>query len=322
MKVLLNKVLTFVLLTLALSACAQGAAAPTAKPWPTHAPEATPYIRVHDPQTEPPAGETEGESFESMEELWDSIYERFGSFHAKKDELEMFRGLEQDSVYSFVPHSARFVLDEGEAMRMARLFDALDGCEARVIALHQITDGLDDWGFLTVVTMTPARMFELSEELDEEFMIEQFYPQVQERFDIDYWPVGLYQETEELLQGLVIRGCLYFEPETLEALNDADRSAVLDFALKEFTPSGWSEDGQELLWILRGRDLEGLALYWRAGSGVGGSLCAASMTVSQLSVLSATLPGRYLVSLLDEATADAYDGVIRFTADGEEVAAP
>ena len=150
-------------------------------------------------------------------------------------------------------------------------------------------------------------------------MIEQFYPSVQERFDIDYWPVGLYQETEELLQGLEVRGCLYFEPETLEALADADRDEVLDFALRQFTPSGWSGDGQELLWILRGRDLEGLALYWRAGSGIGGSLCAASMTVSQLSVLSDTLPGRYLVSLADGTVRSYYNKLMIMTPDGEVV---
>ena len=316
MKTVFLKTIPFLLLlALALSACAQSAPVATAKPWPTHAPEATPYICLHDPESAPPAEEAEPTAFS-----WDDLYERFGSFYAKQEELELFRGLKQDSVYSFVPHSARFVFDEGEALRMAKLFDAQEGVVARVLALHQITNGLDDWGFLTVIACTPARLFELSETMDETFMIEQLYPSVQERFDIDYWPVGLYKETDELLQGLEIRGCLYFAPETLEALNDVPRGEVLDFALKEFTPSGWSEDGQELLWILRGRDLEGLALYWRAGSPVGGSLCVASMTISQLSVLSAALPGRYLVSLLDEVTSDAYDGVIRLTPDGKEVA--
>ncbi|MCR5576168.1 MAG: hypothetical protein K6F56_04090 [Oscillospiraceae bacterium] len=316
MKTVFLKLIPFLLLlALALPACAQSAPAPTAKPWPTHAPEATPYIRVHVPEPAPTSEEGEPAAFS-----WDDLYERFGCFYAKPDELEMFRGLKQDEPYSFVPHSARFVLDEGEALRMARLFQTQERVEARVVAMHQITNGLDDWNFLTVISCTPARLFELSETMDETFMIEQLYPTVQERFDIDYWPVGLYKKTDELLQGLEVRGCLYFLPETLEALNDVPRGEVLNFALKEFTPSGWSEDGQELLWILRGRDLEGLALYWRAGSPIGGSLCTASMTVSQLSVLSATLPGRYLVSLLDEATSEAYDGVVRFTADGEEVA--
>jgi hypothetical protein len=79
----------------------------------------------------------------------------------------MFRSLPQDEPFSFVPHSPRDELDEGEAMRTARLFDALEGIDARVIAQHTLFEGLDDWGYLTVVTMTPARLFELSEELDE-----------------------------------------------------------------------------------------------------------------------------------------------------------
>ncbi len=309
------------LLLLILVGCARtDAAPPSARPWPTHAPEATPY--VHTMSEAPPAPEpAEGEVFETMEDLWDSIYERFGHFYSRKDELEMFRELPEDEPCSFVPHSPRFVLDEGEAMRMARLFDALDGVEARVIAMHSIVDGLDDWGFLTVISCTPARLFELSESMEENFMIEQFYPSVEERFDIAYWPDGLCKETEQLLQGLEARGCLYFEPETLEALGEMERDEVLDFALKELSPSGWSEDGQELIWILRGRELEGLALYWREGP-AGGSLCAASMTIQQLSVLSDTLPGRYLVRLADETLLNGYDGVVRLTPDGQEVTEP
>ena len=324
MKRLLFKALPgLFLLALLLAGCARSAPAPaaaSANPWPTHAPGATPYVHTMS-ETAPAPEPQEGEVFETMEDLWDSIYERFGKFYAKKDELKMFRELPQNEPYSFVPHSPRFVLDEGEAMRTAKLFDAQDGVEARVIAMHSIVDGLDDWGFMTVLTMTPARLFELSEELDELYMFEQFYPSVEKRFDIAYWPDGLYKETEELLQGLEVRGCLYFEPETLEALNDVDPSEVLDFALKEFTPSGWSEDGQELIWILRGRELEGLALYWRKGP-AGGSLCTASLTVQQLSVLSDSLPGRYLVHLADETVLNGYDGVVRLTPDGQEVTEP
>ena len=320
-RIVLNAI---VLCLLLLAGCAQSPAAggsPSAKPWPTHEPGATPY--VHTMSETPPAPETqEGEVFESMEDLWNSIYERFGHFYSKKDELEMFRELPQDVPYSFVPHSPRFVLDEGEAMRMAKLFDAQDGVEARVIAMHSIVDGLDDWGFLTVLTMTPARLFELSEEIEELYSFEQFYPQVEERFDIAYWPDGLCKETEALLQGLEVRGCLYFEPETLEALNDVDPSEVLDFVLKEFTPSGWSEDGQQLIWILRGRELEGLALYWREGTSAIGSLCVASMSMRQLSVLSDALPGRYLVRLADETVLNGYDGAVRLTPDGQEVTEP
>ena len=152
-------------------------AAASANPWPTHAPGATPYVHTMS-ETAPAPEPQEGEVFETMEDLWDSIYERFGHFYSKKDELEMFRELPQNDPYSFVPHSPRDVLDEGEAMRTAKLFAALEGVDARVIAMHQIVDGLDDWGFMTVLTMTPARLFELSEQVDEMYMFEQFYPSV------------------------------------------------------------------------------------------------------------------------------------------------
>ncbi|MBQ9686840.1 MAG: hypothetical protein IJV41_09920 [Oscillospiraceae bacterium] len=177
--------------TLLLSGCAGAAVPPAptaADPWPTHAPDATPYVRTF-------AGENsevrpaEAETAESMEDVWRTIYSEFNNFYFRTEELEMFQALPQDEPYAFVPHTENFVLDEGEAMRMARMFSEKDGCEAEVIAMHQITDGLDDWGFLTVVTVTPARLFELSAEM-ETMMIEQFYPSVRERFDLAYWPDG------------------------------------------------------------------------------------------------------------------------------------
>lgn len=183
------------MLILALTGCTHASAAgSTPQPgsaWPTHAPGATPYVRVY------PAGDAQAESAEFG---WDSVYDAFGSFYAKDWELELFRALPQDAPFAFVPFSPHFVMDEGEAMRMARLFDGLDGCSARVIAMHQITDGLDVWGFLTVVEMTPGRLFELSEELDERFRFEQFYSSVEELFDIAYWPEGIHADGEDILR--------------------------------------------------------------------------------------------------------------------------
>lgn len=317
MKALFLKAIPFLLTTaLMLAGCAVSAASPTAEPWPTHAPDATPYVRTMS-SAEPPADSESGQAFD-----WDSIYGRFGSFYAKKDELEMFRELPQNEPYSFVPHSLRFVLDEGEAMRMARLFDAQEGCEARVIAMHQITDGLDDWNFLTVVTMTPARLFELSGEISEQFMFEQFYPAVRERFDVDFWPDGLYAETEAALEGYERRGCFYFEPGTLERLESLERDEVCGFALQAFTPSGWSRDANDMLSVLRGREDMELTLLFQQNAVPSESLCVASMTLSRLSVLSDELPGRYLARLADEQLRAAYDGavVLRIGPDGDEVA--
>ena len=296
------------LAALVLGGCARAEAAPS--PWPTHAPEATPYVRIYNEADVPRA--EEGEHFESMEALWSSIYEEFGCFYAKHDELEMFRSLPQDEPYDFVPHSVRFELDEGEAMRMARLFDALDGVDARVIAMHTLESGVPDWGFMTVVNMTPARLFALSEELDEHFMFEQFYESVRLRFDIDYWPDGLYDETEAALRDYERRGCFCFEADTLKALEGLSRDEKRSYALQVHTPDGWSEDGQQMMWILRGREGVMLSLAWRDGDGDRKTLCLADMSLETLSVLSDALPGRYLVRLADEALLRDYDGIVRF----------
>ena len=303
-----TKAIPFLLtLALILTGCAQGSAAvPTAKPWPTHAPDATPYVRL---MTEAaPKAEEEYAAFD-----WDAIYERFGSFYARKDELELFRALPQDEPYSFVPHSLRFVLDEGEALRMAELFDGQESCKARVVAMHQISDGLDDWGFLTVVDCTPARLFELSETLEETFMFEQFYESVRERFDVDYWPDGLYAETEKALADYERRGCLCFAPETLERLEKMERDEYCFFALREYTPDGWSKNGLDLFYVLYYRELvDDIGLRYRDSELVGESVLVIGATPAQLSVLSDSLPGRYLVEIVDEALERDYPGVLRF----------
>ena len=293
MKRKINGLILIPMLSLALlSGTAE--AAPIQKPWPTHAPEATPYVRVYNAEDFPKAEEAETVVFESIEDLWGHLYTQFGRFYARDEEYEMFRNLPQNEPYSFVPHSVRFELDEGEAMRMARYFDALDGCEARVIAQHTLQEGLDDWGYLTVVTMTPARFFELSEEAGEPFSFEQLYDGVRERFDVDYWPDALYEQTEEDLKAYEKRGCFYFEDETLKELEKRARDEVCDFTLRSYSPSGWEQDGQLLVSVL-----------WNAGIDVdlytyrdkAESVCVVRLTPAELSLFSEKLPGRYLVRL-------------------------
>lgn len=287
----LNGVLLCFLLTLALAG--QAHAAPTAKPWPTHAPEATPYVRVNDGSAVY-VGEPEPVYDESPEDFWGRFHEKIGRFYARGEELEMFRSLPQEEPYSFVPHSVRFELDEGEAMRMARYFDALDGVEARVIAQHTLLDGLDDWGYLTVVTMTPARFFELSEQVDEPFLIEQLYDGVRDRFDVEYWPGALYEQTEENLKAYEKRGCFYFEDETLEALEKLPRDKVCDFALRAYSPSGWDRNGLMLGHVLWAAGIDSdLYTYFDKAE----SVCVVHLTPAELSFWSEKLPGRYLVRL-------------------------
>lgn len=308
----LNSVLLCSLLTLALAG--QAHAAPEAKPWPTHAPDATPYVRVYTAE-EHPMPEPEPTQFESIDDMWAHFYTKFGRFYSRDEEYELFRSLPPDEPYSFVSHSERSGLDEGETMRMAQLFDRQEGVEARVLAMHSISSGLDDWSFLCVIETTPARLFELSEEMDETFMFERFYDAVRERFDIPYWPDGLYAESAEALKDYKVRGCFYFEDETLENLEKLDRDEVCAFSLREYTPSGWNEDANSMLSVLRKRSVVEFSMYYKTDEPE--SLCVASMTPSRLSVLSDVLPGRYLVRLADEAELAPYDGFIRFTPDGE-----
>ena len=305
--VILRALPLLLIMALAMGGCAQAAPADTAAPWPTHAPGATPYVRTASAQPAP--APEEGETYESFGALWDDIYERFGNFHARKEELEMFRELPQEEPYAFVPHSPLYVLDEGESMRMARLFDALEGCEARVIAMHQIVDGNEDWGFMTVVTMTPARLFELSEQLEEPFYFEQFYPQVKERFDIAYWPDGLYADAEAMLhEGYSNLGCFWFEPDFLEQFRAMPAAEAAEFVLAEHTPSGWNTSGQNILWQLQGRTDCPIVLRWRQDSWE--SLAVITASPDQLTALSDQLPGRYLVQPLTEELRERFDRVL------------
>ena len=292
MKKKINGLILIPMLSLALlSGTAE--AAPVSKPWPTHAPEATPYVRVNDGSAVY-VGEPEPVYDETPEDFWGRFLEKFGRFYARGEELEMFRALPQDEPYPFVPHSVRFELDEGEAMRMARCFDALDGVDARVIAQHTLLDGLDDWCYLTVVTMTPARFFELSEEAGEPFSFEQLYDGVRERFDVEYWPGALYEQTEEDLKAYEKRGCFYFEDETLEALEKLPRDEVCDFALRDYSPSGWDRNGLMLGHVLWAAGIDSdLYTYFDKTE----SVCVVHLTPVELSLWSEKLPGRYLVRL-------------------------
>ena len=293
MKRKINGLILIPIVALALAVGAKADASPIQKPWPTHAPEATPYVRVNDGSAVYD-GEAEPVEFESIEEMWGHFHEKFGRFYARGEELEMFRALPQNEPYSFVPHSVRFELDEGEAMRMARCFDALDGVDARVIAQHTLFEGLDTWDYLTVVTMTPARFFELSEEAGEPFLFEQLHDGVRERFDVDYWPGALYEQTEEDLKAYEKRGCFYFENETLEALEKLSRDEVCDFTLRAYSPSGWDRDGLMLGHVLWAAGIDSdLYTYFDKAE----SVCVVHLTPAELSFWNEKLPGRYLVRL-------------------------
>jgi hypothetical protein len=300
-----------VLLLLLLLAFKGADAEAAPQPWPTHAPGATPYVRVYDAKSAPSAAEAEPASFESIDDMWAHFYTKFGRFYSRDEEYELFRSLPPDEPYSFVPHSAYFMLDEGEAMRMARYFDGLDGCEARVIAQHTIVGGVEQWDYLTVVTMTPSRFFALSEEPGESFMIERFHDAVRDRFDADYWPDGIYEQSEEALKAYEKRGCFYFEDGTLERLENLDRDTICSFTLREYTPGGWDQYGLKIAHVLYRADLDS-DLYIRHDKWE--SVCVVSVMPAELSVLSGKLPGRYLVRLAedDETALAGADDILPF----------
>ena len=102
MKRKINGLILIPIFALALAVGAKADASPIQKPWPTHAPEATPYVRVNDGSAVY-VGEPEPVEFESIEEMWGHFHEKFGRFYAKSDELEMFRNLPQDEPSSAKP---------------------------------------------------------------------------------------------------------------------------------------------------------------------------------------------------------------------------
>ena len=184
-------ILPFLICLVFLAACGGSAAtaADTAgDPWPSHAPEATPYVRL---QTEPAAAPPEeGEQHESWGDLLHSMYTAEGDFYAINWEMEMFQKLPQDEPYSFVVHTDAMLrgadtLDDHIAL--AQKFTDL-GCEARVKEMHSVEEGQEHAAWVTVITATPAHIWEISKSLGETLHIEQLYKNVDIRFDKVVWP--------------------------------------------------------------------------------------------------------------------------------------
>ena len=175
-----------------LAACggsAEPAASAGAAPWPSHAPEATPYVRL---QTEPAAvpPSEEGEQHESWEELLQSMYTAEGDFYAITWEMEMFRELPQDEPYSFVVHTNAMLRGAdtlNDHIALAQKFTDL-GCEAKVKEMHSVEEGQENIGWVTVITTTPTHIWEISKGLGEQIFLEQLYKSVDIRFDKVVWP--------------------------------------------------------------------------------------------------------------------------------------
>ena len=165
----------------------------SAEPWPSHAPDATPYVRLQSEAAPSPEEESEGGGdFENMEDFLRSIYAEEGSFYAKDWEMQMFRELPQDEPYNYVVHTDAMLRGEDTAedhIRLAEQFAGL-GCEARVKEMHAVYEGKEEVGWVTIVTTSPAHLWELSDEMGQPLHIEQLYPQVDARFESQIWPEG------------------------------------------------------------------------------------------------------------------------------------
>ena len=190
--------LLFILCMIILVACGkrpEAATLVTASPWPSHAPEATPYVRLQSeisgmPNSEAEQGQTE--HYDSYEDLIRSIYAEEGNYYGKDWELQMFRELPQDEPYPFVVHTNAMLqgadtLDDHIAL--AQKFSEL-GCEAKVKELHSVEDGKERTAWVTIITATPSHFWEISDSLSEKLHVEQLYKSVDIRFDTVVWPEG------------------------------------------------------------------------------------------------------------------------------------
>lgn len=189
----MKKICFVLILTLCTVICGcggnEGYIPPTEEVWPSHSPEATPYIHLY----EPPVPETEEippeETYSSFEELLESLYSRVGNFFVKDWELEMFRGLPQSEPYSFVVHMEQPIgtYTEDTAIATAEYFTAL-GCNVRVKRQETTSDGMRSLAYVVILDITPEKLWELSTKTDDYFHVEQLYKSVDERFDILLWP--------------------------------------------------------------------------------------------------------------------------------------
>ncbi len=182
--------LLFILCTVFLAACGNHAgteAVNTASLWPSHAPDASPYVRVQGEESPyPPEETTPGEPI-----TFEDIYTTEGNLYAKIWEMEMFReDLPQDEPYPFVIHTNAMLQGADTAddhIALAQKFVDL-GCEAKVKEMRSVEDGKEYLAWVTIITTTPSHLWELSDSLDERLHVEQLYESVDIRFDTVIWP--------------------------------------------------------------------------------------------------------------------------------------
>lgn len=184
------------LCTFFLTACgnhSESAEITTASPWPSHAPEATPYVRLQSetnglPSPESEQGQTEHE--ESYEDFIRSVFAEEGNYYGKNWELQMFKDLPQDEPYPFVVRTNAMLQGADtveDHIALAKKFAEL-GCDAKVKEMRSVEDGKEYLAWVTIITTTPSHLWELSDSLEEQLHVEQLYQSVDIRFDTVVWP--------------------------------------------------------------------------------------------------------------------------------------
>ena len=189
-------ILLLFMCTIFLTACgspSEPATITLESPWPSHAPDATPYVRLQSETSGMPApenGQGQTENYESYEDFIRSIYAEEGSFYGKDWELQMFKDLPQNEPYPFVIRTNAMLQGADtvdDHIALAQRFVEL-GCEAKVKEMRSVEDGKEYLAWVTIITTTPSHLWELSDNLEEQLHVEQLYQSVDIRFDTVVWP--------------------------------------------------------------------------------------------------------------------------------------
>lgn len=101
--------------------------------------------------------------------------------------LEYFEICERQGSYIPQFQSLQSESRRQKAFLCAELFSEA-GCDAVVRRQTTLENGEESYDYLCVVTLTPERLWELSNTMDFLFLAEQLYPEVDGRFDAVVWP--------------------------------------------------------------------------------------------------------------------------------------
>ncbi len=184
----------------------------------SHGADETPFIRTDSYFSETQEREMaesqnareQSDTHASWEEALEAIYEREGNFFLRDTDMEEFREYAQDEPRDFVIRSepgadgdkrTEALRDENGVitdfneyirihneydMRAAEVFAAL-GCPTRVCTISSIEDGEEIQDYICIITVTPARLWELSGQVEELYIVERLWDSVKARFDETVW---------------------------------------------------------------------------------------------------------------------------------------